>query len=276
VAEEQPVWNENAVAQAARFAPANAGFVQAWASPSPDQAWALVRSRILDPGPAGVASHTRAPRVNLSEGVSGSESDLEIRIDQPPVDLSDQPEYQPLQRLLRAVPVEAMLQIRTTRQIPGGVFTGIDSGVVLLGGADWDIDAVHGAFSTALASQLSIQSLGALPGLSSIRLAFNGRALLMATSQELLQAMLASPTATLPAARYAAIYRHSQELKDLTRIVTLIDAPNAAAAGGTEPPFFSRNLASLGETLSWVESQAVTVHDTGASVQQTVLYRVRK
>jgi len=283
--EEQPAWNENAVAQAARFAPANAGFVQGWATPAPDQVWALLHSRVLDPKPAGESSSSRAPQVNLSEGVSGSESDLETRIDSPPVDLADQPEYQPLQRLLRAMPIEALVQVRTTRTLPGGVFLGIDSGVVLLSSSDWDSTATRGAFSTALATGWSIGTIGSqwrpqgqyfeLPGLASLKLAFNGRSLLIATSKELMEAMLASPSASLPAARYAAIYRHAQELKTLTRLTALIDTPNAVAAGGSEPPFFSRNLASLGETLSWVDSESVTIHDTGASLQEAVRYRVR-
>jgi len=283
--EEPPAGNENALSQAARFAPASAGFVQGWASPTPEQAWALLYSRVLDPRPAGEASYNRAPQVNLTEGVVGNESDLETRIDLPPVDLTDQPEYQPLQRLLRAAPIDAIVQVRTTRMLPGNVFAGIDSGVVLLGGADWDATAVRNSLSTAFATAWSVGTIGAtwqpqgryleLPGLASVKLAFNGRALLMATSKELMEAMLASPSATLPAARYAALYRHAQELNNLTRITTLIDAPNAAA-GGSEPPFFSRNLASLGETLSWVDSESITIHDTGASVQEAVRYRVRQ
>jgi len=283
--EEQPAWNENAVAQAARFAPTTAGFVQGWASPTADQVWALLHSRVLDPKPAGEASFNRAPQVNLTEGVMGSEGDLETRIDALPVDLADQPEYEPLQRLLRAVPIEAMVQIRATRNLPGGVFAGIDSGVVLLSGSDWDRTPASNALSTAFTTAWSIGTIGGqfqqrgpyleLPGLASLKLAFSGRALLIATSKELMEAMLASPAPTLPAARYAAIYRHAQELKSLTRITALIDTPNAVAAGGSEPPFFSRNLASLGETLSWVDSESIALHDTGAAVHVAVTYKVR-
>jgi hypothetical protein len=272
-AEQQPLWNENAVNQAARFAPALAGFVQGWASPTPEQVWALVHSKLLAPAPAAEASSNRAPQVNLSEGVAGSESDLEARIDLPAVDLSDPPQYEPLQRLLRSLPVDAMVQIRGTRQ--DGVFVRIESGVVLTAGADWDASAVRSALATALATSSSIGGTGGLD-LATLKLAFSGRALLIATSQELLDAMLAAQSSALPGARYAALYRHSQELKNLTRITTLIDAPNAAAAGGAEPPFFSRNLASLGDTLSWVDSEAVTVHENAADVRETVVYRVRK
>jgi hypothetical protein len=166
-----------------------------------------------------------------------------------------------------------MVQIRTTRQ--NGVFVRIESGIVLMAGVDWDANAVRNALNTALATSWSIGGAGGLD-LASVKLAFRGRALLIATSQELLDGMLASQSAALPAARYAALYRHSQELKPLTRITTLIDAPNAAAAGGAEPPFFSRNLASLGEALSWVESESVAVHESAADVRETVLYRVRK
>ena len=284
--EESPIWNENSVTQAARFAPANAGFVQGWASPGADQAWALLHDRILNPKPVGEANYNRAPQVRLSEGLSGSEGDLETRIDAAPVDLSDQPEYQPLQRLLRAVPLDAMLQIHTTRPLPGGVFVGIDSGLVLLASADWDANAVRSALSKAFATSWSVGTIGMqwqqrgqyleLPGLASLKLAFRGPALLVANSQEMIEAMLASQSATLPAARYAGVYRHAQELKNLTRITTLIDTPNAVAAGGSEPPFFSRNLASLGATLSWVDSESVIRHDTGLLVQETIRYRVRQ
>ena len=272
--EQQPSWNESALNQAARFAPASAGFVQGWATPTPEQVWALVRSRVLAPEPAAQDAGNRAPQVNLTEGVSGDESDLEARIDLPPVDLSDQPEYQPLQRLLRSAPIEAVVQIRTTR--PNGVFVGIESGIVLLSGADWDADAARAALSTALWSSWGIGAAGPLPDLGSVKLAVNGRAILIATSKELLDAMLASRSSLLPAARYAALYRHSQEFKNLTRVTALIDAPNAAAAGGAEPPFFSRNLASLGETLSWVDSESVSVHESAADVRETVRYQVRK
>jgi hypothetical protein len=272
--EQQPAWNESALNQAARFAPASAGFVQGWATPPPEQVWALVRSRVLAPEPVEQDAGNRAPQVNLTEGVAGDESDLEARIDLPPVDLSDPPEYQPLQRLLRSAPIEAVVQIRTTRL--NGVFVGIESGIVLLAGADWDADAARNALSTALSSSWGIGAAGSLPDLGYVKLAISGRALLIATNKELLDAMLASQSSLLPAARYAALYRHSQELKNLTRVTTLIDAPNAVAAGGTEPPFFSRNLASLGETLSWVDSESVSVHESAADVRETVRYQVRK
>jgi hypothetical protein len=46
--------------------------------------------------------------------------------------------------------------------------------------------------------------------------------------------------------------------------------------GDQEPAFFSRNLGSLGQALASVESESISVHDTGSAVTQTVIYRTKK
>src|SRR4029077_4786069 len=49
--EETPAWNEAAVAQIVKLAPENAGFYRAWASPSLEQVFTLIREKILEPRP---------------------------------------------------------------------------------------------------------------------------------------------------------------------------------------------------------------------------------
>jgi hypothetical protein len=59
--------------------------------------------------------------------------------------------------------------------------------------------------------------------------------------------------------------------------MTMLDytRPAEGSADQREPQLFSQNIASLGRTLARVESASITVHDTGATVPQTVVYRFR-
>jgi len=51
-----------------------------------------------------------------------------------------------------------------------------------------------------------------------------------------------------------------------------------AASGGEnrEPLFFSENLVSLSDTLARVDSAAIVVRDRGATVSQTLTYRLAR
>jgi hypothetical protein len=58
----------------------------------------------------------------------------------------------------------------------------------------------------------------------------------------------------------------------------LIDQPQAPSSssgegGEHEPMFFSENMTSLSRTLKSLEWEQVVVHDRGATVTQTVIYR---
>jgi hypothetical protein len=46
-------------------------------------------------------------------------------------------------------------------------------------------------------------------------------------------------------------------------------------SGEDEPPFFSRNIASLGRVLGRFGSASIAVQDDGSASRQQVLYRVQ-
>jgi len=257
---EEPVaWNEAAVAQLVRLAPANAGLFRAWASPTSAQAFDLLRRKILEPQTETATNDKHAPEAGSIDATVGSESDLEIRINEPPLESSAEESLDGLRRLLDAAKLEAAMQIESSRVLPDGSFVGIDSAIVLLAASDWNSAAVK----TATASVTG--------GLAAIDIAVSGRTLVAATRPELAQSILrgAANQQASQGARYVARFRHSAELPNFIRMTRLIDNPLKTDA----PSFFSGNIASLGRALGRLDSASITVHDTGAIVSQDLVYR---
>jgi hypothetical protein len=292
-AEIAPAWNETAVGEVLRLAPANASVYRAWASPSAQTAFELLRRKILNPHPETQIASKTAPVVALDGGAAGDESELEIRIDEPPLETGAPDIGIELRKLLEAVPLEAMLDIGSTWVQQDGVFVGTESGVALLAASDWDAAAVRNAVTAAFATMLTEDQIGVhwvdrgagansyseLDGLQSLVLATRGRTLVIATSKEVLEAMLAGPanSPSTSGARYAAAYRHSTELPNFIKMMRLIDNPLAKQTTGDapEPPFFSGNIASLGQALSRIGSESIVVHDTGSIVTQNAVYKLK-
>ena len=61
-----------------------------------------------------------------------------------------------------------------------------------------------------------------------------------------------------------------------TKMMRLIDHSQAPETDPQDPQFFSQNVASLGRTMGRVETASIVVHDTGATVPQTVTYKLSK
>jgi hypothetical protein len=291
-AEVSPTWNEPAVSEVLRLAPATAGVYRAWASPSSEDAFKLLY-HLLDPRPASAApSDKAAPVVALSDGTTGSEADLETRIDEPALE-TGVPTAAELQVLLGTKRLEAMLAVGSSRAQPDGVFVGVQAGVALLAASDWDAAAARNAVASAVAELVSTDQLGvrwlerragvnsyySLDGLAPLAIAVNGRLLVIANRSELLESMLAGLAGqpVIPGAKYAAAYRHSAELLNFRRMSRLLDTPLAKETpqDGPQPAFFSGDIASLGQALSSVASESITVHDTGTVVTENVVYRMK-
>jgi len=291
-AEVSPAWNEAAVGEISRLAPANAGLYRAWATPTSDQAFELLRRKILEPRPDTQIAPKTAPVVALGDGAVGDETDLETRIDEPPLETGAPDIGAELRNILRNSKIDAMMDVGATRVQSDGVFVGTESGVVLLADSNWDADAIRGAVSAAFAKQLSTVENGArwidrgasanayseMEGLQLVALRVSGRALIIATSGDLMAAILGGlPAQPLPGARYRAEYRHSKELPNFIKMMRLIDNPLAKETAGNppEPAFLSGNIASLGETLARIDSESIAVHDTGAVVAQNLVYKLK-
>ncbi len=288
-----PDWNESAVSEITRLAPASAGIYRAWASPTSTQAFDLIQRKLLEPRPASLPASKTAPAVALGDGAVGSETDLETRIDEPPLQTGDQTPGVELRKLLEAVKLNSMLNVGSTRVQADGVFVGTDSAVALMAESNWNSAAVRDALAAAIAKLLSIDQAGIrwtdrragpnayseLEGLATFEIAANGRMLVLANRRELLEAMLAglSSQPAGPGARYAAAYRHSQELPNFVKMMRLIDNPlnKESAQDAAEPAFFSGNIASLGSTLARLDSESIVIHDAGAIVTQNLVYNLK-
>jgi hypothetical protein len=259
--DEQPVtWKEPGVAQLVALVPPNAGFYQAWASPTSSQALDLLRTKVFEPRAEATLNTKAAPDAGSMDVIVGSEGDLETRIDETPIDQgrrSSLPDE--LNRRIESQSLDGMMQVSSTRILTDRTFVGMDSAVVLLAASDWNAAAIKAATSRLAG------------GLPQVHIAVSGKFLAAANRPELLGFLISRATipAAGPGARYVARFRHAAELPNFIRMTRLIDNPLKADG----PAFFSGNIASLGRTLGRLDSAAIAVHDTGSVVSQELSYR---
>ena len=251
---------EAAVAEVTRYAPTDAGLYGAWAKPDTGAVVSMIEQKMLAPQTTPERNGRIAPMAGDMDAASGSEQDLETRIDELPAqDSSGDIELQPLRDLLRANAVQALLAVEGSRMATDGVFVTTASAVVLLAERAWDLAAARSA-------------------LENVAVATAGRALIIANDPALIAAI--SGRASAPAgagAAYAMRFLHASELPRFERMMRMIDQPTLREAPGNErePLFFSENLASLGRTLGRINSVSLESHDDGATVKQTVVYRLQ-
>jgi hypothetical protein len=237
--------------------PANAGLYRAWVAPPAKDAADLVYRKLLAPASDGQVQSRYAPQAADPDAIAGSEADLETRIDEPPLDLGDKKEdYNRLLAFLEKTPLDAMAEVQSSAVQTGGIFVTNPRAILLLGTTAWNLGAVR-----------------AVTGKTSMRV--NGRVLVLADSDAMLNS-IRNGGQPIAGGTYVAVYRHAQELGNYTKLMTMLDYTRPAEGGGQrEPQLYSQNVASLGRALGRVESASITVHDTGAAVPQTVIYRFR-
>ena len=248
---------ESAVAQIVAYVPDAAGLYRAWAAPTSVQAADLVYQKIYGAAAGLAPSSERAPEAVKTNDKSGTEADLETRIDQQPLDLGspNQP-YLDLRAKLDRIKLDAILEVQSSRTLADGVFVVNSRAVVLLAAAEWDLNAIRTEFSLT-----------------------RGRILILADNKQMLDAIAQKLTKQpLPqsAASYLASFRLTQELAPYTKMMRLIDHSQATEADSNGPQFFSQNLAGLGRVMGRVETATIVVHDTGATVPQTIVYKFTK
>jgi hypothetical protein len=192
---------------------------------------------------------------------------------------------------LAAARIDAMLDVSSTRVDADQVFVQPHSCVVLLANAAWDADAIRAALGTAAEGAWSNSATATwragaggvreLEGLGKLAMASDGKWLVIGDSADIVNAVFARRNRTaLAGAAYAAGWRHAHELPNFERMTKLIDFPQMPAAaadepqGAGEPPFFSGNLASLGRTLKRIDAATIVVHDAGAMLRESVVYKL--
>jgi hypothetical protein len=248
---------ETAVSRILAYVPNNAGLYRAWASPSTADAADLVYRKIYSPAAGAAPPSEFAPGAASPDQIAGTETDLETRIDQEPLNLGDRnKEYNDLRANLARVKIDAMMEIQSSRTLPDGVFVVNPRAVILLAASDWNASAIRTEFSLA-----------------------RGRVLVLADNKPMLDAIvqkLTAPPVPELAASYAASFRLGQELAPYTKMMRLIDHSHAPEGNSQEPQFLSQNVASLGRTMGRVESASITVHDNGTTIPQTVIHKLTK
>ena len=277
------------IAELARLVPAQAGVYELKANPSPADCFALLESKILAPHLGPPAAEKLAPEVALTNGETGSGSDLETRIDQDTAPRSALSESTgPLKDLLQKNRLRALLQVQATERDKDGVFVRLHSAVAVLGESAWNEAAVRESLIDFAKPGLTAGQLGVewqtrsgaqqLDGLWSLLIAVRGKYLLVSDQPALLDAMLAgmSQKVGMKPALYAGGFDHGRERENFARLTGLLDRPGieagAAPGVGHTPEFFSENLRSLSFTLADVTSEKVVVRDAGDKVLQTVTY----
>jgi len=274
-----------AVAEILSLVPANTGIYEAKADPDGKECQELLTAKILAPHLGPAAPDKLAPQVQLGGGETGSASDLETRIDQPPTQDSVKGDGRaPLQALFARNHVFAQLQLQSTERDSAGVFIRIHSAVAFLGEADWDEQAVHAALVEVVRPGLTTGQLGVawktasgysvLDGLWPLAVAVRGKYLIVSDNPAFLASALEGinkkPSAS--AAVFAAAFDHQHEHENFVTFTKMLDLGSGAPQNGGSPEFFSENMASLSFTLKGVSSEKIVIHDAADRQTQSVVY----
>ena len=275
-----------AVGDILRLLPAQAGFYEAKANPTPAECLALLETKILAPHLGPGAAEKFAPQVQLTSGEVGASTDLEIRLDQPSMKVSVAADsVTALEDLLTANPVSATLLVQSTEQDKDGVFVRIHSAVTLLAESEWNESAVRSALVDFVRPSLTTDSLGVewqkngayieLNGLWPLKVAVRGKYLLVSDDAGLMSAILANTNQKVNPQRaiFVAGFDHQRETENFVRLTGLLDQPAGGSGAGSAPKFFSDNIGGLSSVLASLSSETIVIRDAGDKVKQTVTYK---
>jgi hypothetical protein len=284
--------NSKSVAEIAKLVPDDAGFYRATAGPKPEVVRDTMITKVLAPHLGAAPAEKLAPRVTLGNGETGSESDLETRIDQAPSNRSaTEASTAALDKLLNSNSAASMLVIHSTDKTPDGGFVNIRSCIVVRGAEDWNQDEVREAIKAAVRAGMTASSLGVnweprqdgsvkfeqLDGLSSITISVQGKLLVLANNpQDVASVLRRVNTSTKDAPEsYVAGFQLEQERPAYLRFVNFLDRKadgQEIPRQDSEPDFFSGNIASLLRMFNGVKTEKIVERDYSEKVNQTVIY----
>ncbi|BDC52223.1 hypothetical protein F183_A45380 [Bryobacterales bacterium F-183] len=272
-AEPQTVEANTQLAALLPYLPSDAGFTQSWARPQAAVVQYLIRQQIAPQLQAsGAAPQLYAPG-ETQEQQAGDEGDLEQRIDtEQPVLLQNGVRQLPIVQLGSTAPVVAAAKVAASRTLADGVFTGIDSAVVLLRGqGDWDRNSIDRA----------LRDSGVEPsGLEPVHVLIDGKILALSNSKPLLDRIAAkrgnTAAAAAPGVTHTAVYRHATENAQYARLMRMLDFPKLPTTTPRPPMLFSETIASIGDVLGRVETVTMETKDEGNVVRQSVVYQRKR
>jgi hypothetical protein len=273
----------------ARLVPENAGLYIIKADPSAGACADLIETELLashlDPAPASEI----APRLQLTSGETGTDSDLETRIDQPVVEGPVAPQgTSAVRALFGTTQMLASLQVQSTERDPSGVFIRTHSAIVVAAASDWNEARVQAALADFVRADLTTSDHGViwqqrsgyaeLDGLSPLVTSVRGHYLLIADDPTLIDSVLANfnHKSDVKPAVFIAGFNHQREQANFARFSAVVDRPNLAPSNSPgmerQPQFFSENMVSLSSALARISAEKIIVHDEGNKVLQTVTY----
>jgi hypothetical protein len=280
------------VAEIAKLVPDDAGFYRATAAPKPEVVLETLLVKILAPHLGAAPADKLAPRVSLGNGQTGSESDLETRIDQPPsARTATENSTAALDNLLKSNKATSMLVVHSTDRTADGTFVNIRSCIVVRGAIDWNQDEVREAIRASVRPGITASDLGVnwesrqegsvkfeqFDGLASIAIAVQGKLLVLANNAQDVVSVLRrvnTPAKDSPES-YVAGLQFEQERPAYLRLVGFLDRKveeEAVPRPESEPDFFSGNIASLLGMFSGIKSEKIVERDNAEKVNQTVTY----
>jgi hypothetical protein len=253
------------LATVTRYAAPTASLYRAWDSPDKATLSSVVQQVIFGEAAQVENLDRYAPAVSADVPAVGSVTDLETRIDEPVSTRDRHESLEPLISALSAMQPVALAHIQTTIDVPGNVFVLPQSGVVL--------ECVHpqrAALDTALAAMTTISQTGTLDPL---RISVSDRIIVLSR----LDLAPVSGSTIDRQVTYAAAYSHASEWPYYRKLFDLIDRRPISSemqAPQAEPPFFSGNLRSLGDTISGLQRASISSRDEGPQLRETVRYEV--
>jgi hypothetical protein len=275
--------------------PPQAGVYKAYSAASAPDAAPLIVEKLIAAEPNQSRDWRYAPPAISEEG-PGSETDLETRIDEPPLpeDAGVSASVAAIRTMLQSTKVTALLQAQSS-DLAGEAFVRTPAVIVMEGSRDWDATQVRQALSAAAGALWTVSAIGAgwttstagrhaierLDGLGTVLFAVQGPRLFLGNDAALLSATLDRVGNTTPSSpvTYAAGFRHARERDNYDRIMSALDfmQPEARmnfvfAPSGGAPAFFSGNLASLSRVLAQVSDVKVTEEDRGDRVAHRIVY----
>ncbi len=278
------------VAVLAAVAPPDAGFYKAAPLPNPKAAADFVVRKLIASPPQAAPDWRFAPGAIAQDLRAGTESDLETRIDQPPLPagagFADSVEA--IRSLLENEHAFAVLQVQSSLS-SGGAFLETPAAIVFSAPAAWDSSQVRIALTAAAGGLWTTSGIGdgwtaatigrhqgeRLDGLGTLYFAVRGQLLVLGNNSGLMASVLdrLGTAAPVPALTYAAGFRHSRERANHERLMAALDF----AGPGNDyhaPSFFSANIGSLSTVLAGISDVEVTERVQNQNTIQHVIYRL--
>lgn len=250
----------SALSEILRYVPQPASLYRAWSLPNRDQLSDVLEQVVLAEQEPGAGPDRTAPIVSTSVSETGSASDFETRIDQPPFHRTQNAAVAELVNAVTAMQPRALLHVQSTVALTDGVFLLPESGAVLE-----CAQPDRAALERALASLTDITQRGSLDPL---HVAVSGNNIILsrvALSQS------AASTQIAPGTTYTAVFNKAYEWPHYKRLFGLLDH---RPGGENIPTFFSGNLGSLGDTLARLNRVSIQAQDGSAELRDTLRYEL--